>query len=177
MTMRCPTCYSPSPERHPAVQHGGEVQTCHDAFHNRHGNIHNRERYAVETRSQLCGGHLTDEQVAYQTAMLMRNDPSHEAVLITAKDRIRWLSTHLQIANARISELESGRPKLSEATVTGIAARAKARIAGAPATLAQIERAAIVDAMAAEDGNMTATAKRLGIGRATLYRKVKEYGL
>jgi transcriptional regulator of acetoin/glycerol metabolism len=63
------------------------------------------------------------------------------------------------------------------ATVTGIAARAKARIAGAPATLAQIERAAIVDAMAAEDGNMTATAKRLGIGRATLYRKVKEYGL
>jgi len=30
---KCPTCSSPSPELHPAVQHEGEVQPCKDAFH------------------------------------------------------------------------------------------------------------------------------------------------
>ncbi len=49
-------------------------------------------------RAKLCGGHLTDDQVAYQTAMLMRTDLNHEAVLQTAKDRIRWLSRKLVAA-------------------------------------------------------------------------------
>lgn len=30
---RCPTCDSPSPERHPAMAHEGEVELCTDAFH------------------------------------------------------------------------------------------------------------------------------------------------
>jgi hypothetical protein len=30
---RCPTCGSPDPAKHPAVQEGGEVQPCKDAFH------------------------------------------------------------------------------------------------------------------------------------------------
>lgn len=29
----CPTCGSPDPKRHPAVQYGGEVSPCSDAFH------------------------------------------------------------------------------------------------------------------------------------------------
>lgn len=32
-TKRCPTCNSPSPELHPAVQWEGEVQICHDDWH------------------------------------------------------------------------------------------------------------------------------------------------
>jgi hypothetical protein len=31
--MKCPTCTSPAPHLHPAVQSEGEVHTCHDAFH------------------------------------------------------------------------------------------------------------------------------------------------
>lgn len=29
----CPTCNSPQPHLHPAVQHGGETETCLDDFH------------------------------------------------------------------------------------------------------------------------------------------------
>jgi hypothetical protein len=32
---RCPTCDSPSPERHPAMQWEGEVQPCRDSWHTR----------------------------------------------------------------------------------------------------------------------------------------------
>lgn len=30
---RCPTCTSPSPELHPAVQYEGEVEVCRDSWH------------------------------------------------------------------------------------------------------------------------------------------------
>ena len=53
------------------------------------------EKYRAMTRQQLCGGHMSDFEVAYDTAMIMRNDLNHEARLSTAKDRIRWLSVQL----------------------------------------------------------------------------------
>lgn len=32
-TMKCPTCQSPQPHLHPAMQFEGEVQPCRDAYH------------------------------------------------------------------------------------------------------------------------------------------------
>ena len=45
------------------------------------------------------------------------------------------------------------------------------------ATLASLEATAIQEAISACKGNLSEAAKSLQIGRATLYRKVKEYNL
>lgn len=44
-------------------------------------------------------------------------------------------------------------------------------------TLAQIERAVIALAIEHHKDNLSAVAKSLGVGRTTLYRKMKEMGL
>ncbi|MNT80807.1 DNA-binding transcriptional regulator DhaR [compost metagenome] len=49
--------------------------------------------------------------------------------------------------------------------------------AGEVAALAEIERAAIVFAIAHHGGRMSRVARALKIGRSTLYRKLHEYGL
>lgn len=48
---------------------------------------------------------------------------------------------------------------------------------GGAATLAELERRAIVEALAAEGGHRRRAAKRLGIGERTLYDKLKVYGI
>lgn len=45
------------------------------------------------------------------------------------------------------------------------------------ATINQLESAAIENAIGAFRGNLTEAARALGIGRATLYRKVKQYNI
>ena len=45
------------------------------------------------------------------------------------------------------------------------------------ATINQLESVAIEQAIEAFKGNLTEAAKALGIGRATLYRKVKQYNI
>jgi two-component system response regulator HydG len=49
--------------------------------------------------------------------------------------------------------------------------------AGSVRTLREIEREYITAVLRANDGNRTRTAQQLGIGPATLYRKIKEYQL
>ncbi len=46
-----------------------------------------------------------------------------------------------------------------------------------PTGFAKAERAAVVRALARSDGNVSAAARQLGIGRATLYRRMKRLGL
>ena len=47
---------------------------------------------------------------------------------------------------------------------------------GAVITLEQVEKQAILAALARNEGNQTRTASELDIGTATLYRKLKRYG-
>ena len=44
-------------------------------------------------------------------------------------------------------------------------------------TLQEIEKQVIFETIEETGSNMAATAKKLGISRATLYRKTKEYGV
>jgi hypothetical protein len=48
--MRCPTCTSPAPHLHPAMQYEGEVQPCPDPFHQRVTNQNTPERIADVNR-------------------------------------------------------------------------------------------------------------------------------
>lgn len=48
-------------------------------------------------------------------------------------------------------------------------------VAASGQTLAEIEKQAILAALEAQDGNQARTAAQLGIGTATLYRKLKQY--
>jgi len=66
-----------------------------------------------------------------------------------------------------------------EARRTVAAAGEAAGDAGAPqvATLADLERQAILGAIRALNGDKLQAAKLLGIGKTTLYRKLKEYGI
>jgi DNA-binding NtrC family response regulator len=49
--------------------------------------------------------------------------------------------------------------------------------AGPPHSLRELERQAIMKALQACEGNPVRAAKLLGIGKTTIYRKLKEYGL
>jgi DNA-binding NtrC family response regulator len=48
---------------------------------------------------------------------------------------------------------------------------------GAVQPLCEIEKAYILAALAHNDGNQTRTAEQLQIGSATLYRKLKSFGM
>ncbi len=57
------------------------------------------------------------------------------------------------------------------------AARPAVAAAPAPSRRPADERAALFAAIAAEDGNLTRTARRLGIAKSTLYEKLKRHGI
>jgi len=95
-----------------------------------------------------------------------------------------WPGNVRQLANAleRAAILADG-PELQAADV--LSARAPGAVAGARAgrppraseTLSDVERDAIVRALAETNGNRRRTAERLGIGLRTLYDKLSRYGL
>jgi hypothetical protein len=69
-----------------------------------HG-AHLAREYARKTRDHLCNGKESDMGLAFDVAMLMRNDLNFEPILAAAKDRIRWLSVQLALSEISKAEL------------------------------------------------------------------------
>ncbi len=95
-----------------------------------------------------------------------------------------WPGNVRELENAlkRAHALAAGRLTLTARDFAGLAGESPARRETAPpngpaGTLDELERQAIVRALAACGGKVTPAAKTLGIDRSTLYRKLKKYGL
>lgn len=74
----------------------------------------------------------------------------------------------LQSLGARFAPLKSGTQSLGEAAILP---------ATGPLTLADRERQAIAETLHDTSGKLAETARRLGISRTTLWRRLKAYGL
>jgi len=114
---------------------------------------------------------------------LDREPPRIDAATLSALQRYQWpgnvrqlmnvVQNMLVIADGDVVEPRHLPPEIAEATDA-----AEGRMSGsAGMTLEQIEKHAIRDALQRNEGNREATARMLGIGERTLYRKLKEYGL
>ncbi len=88
--------------------------------------------------------------------------PGNVRELLNAMERALVLSTGKRIEPGDLPD-EVLRP------------RDEAARGGAPRTLADVEREAILSTLALERGSRARTASRLGIGQATLFRKLKQY--
>jgi transcriptional regulator of acetoin/glycerol metabolism len=74
----------------------------------------------------------------------------------------------LQTLGARFAPLKNGVQSLGEAAILPPAG---------PLTLAERERQAITDTLQDTSGKLAETARRLGISRTTLWRRLKSYGM
>src|SRR6267378_3165338 len=74
----------------------------------------------------------------------------------------------LQSLGARFSPLKNGAQSLGEAAILPPAG---------PLTLAERERQAITTTLQDTSGKLAETARRLGISRTTLWRRLKSYGM
>ena len=74
----------------------------------------------------------------------------------------------LQSLGARFAPLRNGTQALGEAAILPQAG---------PLTLAERERQAITDTLQGTSGKLAETARRLGISRTTLWRRLKTYGV
>jgi len=78
------------------------------------------------------------------------------------------IRNRLQSLGARFSSLKNGTQSLGEAAILPSAG---------PLTLAERERQAITDTLQGTSGKLAETARRLGISRTTLWRRLKAYGM
>jgi DNA-binding NtrC family response regulator len=86
-----------------------------------------------------------------------------------ANQRVETLRAHLLAQGGRAAPLRSGSTTLGEAIFLPLTDQ--------PKTLAERERQAIVDTLQGTSGRLAETARRLGISRTTLWRRLKAYGL
>ena len=103
-------------------------------------------------------------------AMVTRNWPGNVRELEHAVYRLASWHGGENIEAAQVAALEQGAQPENRPTSPRAAAPGRTR-------LADVERDAVVRALAATNGNKAAAARRLGVTRKTLYRKIRRYGV
>jgi transcriptional regulator with PAS, ATPase and Fis domain len=136
-----------------------------DHFLDRHGNGHQIPDDVMESLVEYqWPGNIRELEHTVQQMVAMNSGP-----YISMADLPSSLVNHIFERNVF--------PEVAEATPPSFAS-APFNIAGAGIMpLAEVEKRAILQAMDYTKGDRTVAAAMLGIGRTTLYRKLKEYGL
>ena len=88
--MKCPTCESPDPKLHPAVQFEGEVHLCEDSFHNPTANA--RQRMEEDNESVVPGLCTAQEHTDEDAPKCMR-EKGHAGSHISGNDWSVWDTT------------------------------------------------------------------------------------
>ena len=93
----------------------------------------------------------------------------HRATVMATGDIVRIKDLPCDVADAATNDVMSDESLPMQHWLSGSAA--------SPSSMEAIERRAIEDAMLRTGGNVSEVVRQLGIGRTTLYRKLKKYGL
>lgn len=103
----------------------------------------------------------------------------HRAAVLTDAREIALHDFPDRISDLTVHKILPDRPPLQGTASDGVSTPTPEERVSIPpgTTLAELERAAVVQAYQRADGNVARTARELGIGRAALYRKLKRCGL
>jgi len=120
-------------------------------------------RHFLEAAGQRLGRQLQGFEPAAAHRLLRYHWPGNVRELQNAIERAAVLAPGPRVALADLpDELQGGQPAPS--------------LAGADLALAAVEKAHILAVLEGVQWNRTAAARKLGIGHATLFRKLRQYG-
>ena len=124
-------------------------------------------KHFLEKHTKRSGKSISGVSTATLRLLLQYDWPGNVRELENAIERAVLLETDdvLQVKNMP--------PQLSPIVDSGKGGAPPASIL----PLAEVERQALVNALEASDNNVTEAARALGLGRATMYRKLKKYNL
>jgi len=149
------------------------------------------ETVAHSLAYKTVGMNLLSTEVATLSARALL-DEVHEGVLVCDVDGAvvyanaaakRELGTDVELSGSRVDEYLPKLEALGARRAPTLAGEALAFLFpvsgsnGAPLTLAERERVAIVDMLERSGGRLAETARKLGISRTTLWRRLRAYGL
>jgi len=131
--------------------------------------------------------YIVDALLATSTeALALTVPPTITRDALDALSRYRWPGNVRELENVllRAAIASKGQPIEREHVLVGMPSEAQASVAvtaqarpSTTLTLAEMEREHIVAVLEAVEDNMTVAAQRLGIARASLYRKVRAHGI
>lgn len=121
-------------------------------------------RYLLADASQRLGRSVTEMSARVADQLLRYRWPGNVRELSNAMER------SVALAQGKVVELEDLPEEVRAAVPTHDALGTEVR------ELEAVEKDYILAALDRNDGNQTQTARQLGIGTATLYRKLKRYG-